>query len=155
MKTLVIRPRSFAVKSLKVDSLENIGGEFNSTDKPVSMKISSEQIDKVNVAIIITARLMLDDGMAMEVAYSVVFEVADSADKNFELDAEILKDQFFTVNAPAIAYPFLRAFIATFCVNAGYPVKMLPAVNFQAMHNDRKKQELSVLAKSAKDHAPN
>ncbi len=151
MKTLAIRPKSFAVKSLKVDTLQNIGGDFDATDKPVSLKISSEQIDKTDVAIILSVRLMLADNLAMEVGYSVVFEASDTEVNDFELDAEILKDQFFTVNAPAIAYPFLRAFIATFCVNAGYPAKMLPAINFQAMHNEKKKADAATLSTSKSD----
>ncbi|WP_110389187.1 protein-export chaperone SecB [Rivihabitans pingtungensis] len=44
-------------------------------------------------------------------------------------------NSFFHVNAPAIAYPFMRAFIATVLLNAGYEPPMLPAVNFQELYN--------------------
>lgn len=55
----------------------------------------------------------------------------------FKTDKEIGEDFFNTgfakVNAPAIAYPFLRAYIANLFVASGYDALMLPTVNFQAM----------------------
>ena len=64
----------------------------------------------------------------------------------FECDAEVTPDMlknhaFVQVNAPAIAYPFMRAFIATILLNAGYEPPMLPAINFQALFNKRKTEE--------------
>lgn len=41
------------------------------------------------------------------------------------------KDSHFPrVNAPAIAYPFLRAFVNNFFINAGYNPVLLPTYNF-------------------------
>lgn len=40
---------------------------------------------------------------------------------------------FAKINAPAIAYPFLRAYIANFFISSGYNALMLPTINFQAM----------------------
>lgn len=61
----------------------------------------------------------------------------------FETDAEIdkgfIESNFPYVNAPAIAYPFLRAFISNLTLNAGYSPVMLPSVNFVALHEKKKK----------------
>lgn len=51
------------------------------------------------------------------------------------IDEEFFNESFARVNAPAIAYPFLRAYIANLFVASGYDALMLPTVNFQAMAN--------------------
>lgn len=63
----------------------------------------------------------------------------------FECDTDVtpdmLKGPFVQVNAPAIAYPFMRAFIATILLNAGYEPPMLPAVNFQMLYKQRQESK--------------
>lgn len=49
------------------------------------------------------------------------------------IDHEFKQGDFPYVNAPAIAYPFLRAFVSNLTLNAGYVVLMLPSVNFSAL----------------------
>lgn len=46
------------------------------------------------------------------------------------ISEEFKKSNFPKVNAPAIAYPFLRAFVNNFFVNAGYDPVFLPTYNF-------------------------
>lgn len=50
-----------------------------------------------------------------------------------DIDDEFKSSQFPVVNAPAIAYPFLRAFVSNFTLNAGFEPVILPTINFQAM----------------------
>lgn len=47
---------------------------------------------------------------------------------------EFSKGHFPHVNAPAIAFPFLRSFIGTILLNAGYEPIFLPSLNFSAMY---------------------
>ncbi len=53
---------------------------------------------------------------------------------HFECDEDItedfLKSHYTSVNAPAIAYPYVRAFVATLLLNAGLESVLLPAINF-------------------------
>lgn len=52
----------------------------------------------------------------------------------FETDAIITDDfkngPFPAINAPAIAFPYLRSFLSIFTMQAGYAPVMLPSVNF-------------------------
>lgn len=52
----------------------------------------------------------------------------------FETDEDIVSEfmtsPFPTVNAPAIAYPFLRSYINTITVNSGFRPTILSALNF-------------------------
>jgi preprotein translocase subunit SecB len=43
---------------------------------------------------------------------------------------EFKQSSFVIENSPAIAFPFLRSFVQTLCVNSGVPPIILPAVNF-------------------------
>lgn len=88
--------------------------------------------------------------------FNIVFEiklnqVADFAlsvkyDAKFETDTDIdqafIQGHFVKVNAPAIAYPYLRAFIGTLTLASGYPPAVLPTVNFTNLDaNGMKPQE--------------
>ncbi len=65
----------------------------------------------------------------LDIEYVALFEASD------EIDEEFKESAFPRVNAPAIAYPFLRAFIGNFLLNGGYEPIMLPSINFQALYN--------------------
>lgn len=63
----------------------------------------------------------------LKVKYIAQFEVDEAITQEF-------KDGLFTrVNAPAIAYPYVRTFISNTLLNAGFDPIMLPSVNFQAL----------------------
>lgn len=55
-----------------------------------------------------------------------------------DFNEEFLKSEFAQVNAPAIAYPFLRSFISNLTLNAGYHPVILPTVNFVKLYEDKK-----------------
>jgi preprotein translocase subunit SecB len=47
-----------------------------------------------------------------------------------EIDIQFLNTSMVQVNAPAILFPFVRAFINTITTNAGYNPLIIPAINF-------------------------
>lgn len=49
---------------------------------------------------------------------------------SIEITQEFMDSNFPRVNAPAISYPFLRAFVNNFFINAGYNPVLLPTYNF-------------------------
>lgn len=76
--------------------------------------------------------------------FSVVFDVSVLHPQQYELkakyvanfrtddniDAQFKQSSFPIVNAPAIAFPFLRALISTLTINAGLEPIILPSINF-------------------------
>lgn len=62
---------------------------------------------------------------------NVVYQSEFTTD--IHIDEQFRKSDFPYVNAPAIAYPFLRAFVSNLTLNSGYSPVMLPSVNFVAM----------------------
>lgn len=71
----------------------------------------------------------------MALAYSSIFH-ADSALPN---DEEFKNNKFFYQNAPAIAYPYLRSFVSTIMLNAGYSPLILPSINFVELSKQKQK----------------
>ena len=68
--------------------------------------------------------LSLSQGYLLEIEHSSIFT------SNVNLDKKFQDTNFPKVNAPAIAYPFLRTFIANFLLNSGYEPIILPSINF-------------------------
>lgn len=67
---------------------------------------------------------------ALRVEFLSVFETDSDIDDSFK------ESNFPVVNAPAIAFPFLRAFIANFLISAGYNPILLPSFNFTTFEQD-------------------
>jgi preprotein translocase subunit SecB len=64
------------------------------------------------------------DVFDLSIKYLAVFKTDEEIDDEFE------NSHFPYVNAPAITFPFLRSFISTLMINAGYPPVILPSINF-------------------------
>lgn len=47
-----------------------------------------------------------------------------------EITEELKKSPFFEINAPAIAFPYVRTFISNLTLNMGYNPILLPTFNF-------------------------
>ena len=59
----------------------------------------------------------------------------------FEVDEPIscdfLEGNFALINAPAIGYPYFRAFYSNLLLNAGYKPFILPTINFVKLRDDK------------------
>ena len=68
--------------------------------------------------------LTSDNGFKLIFTHNFFFECDEP------ITEEFLQSHYTSVNAPAIAYPYVRAFVATLLLNAGLESVLLPAVNF-------------------------
>lgn len=59
------------------------------------------------------------------------------------IDQEFMDGHFPSVNAPAIAYPFLRSYVSTVTLNSGVEPMILPTINFQALAKEHQKNKCS------------
>jgi preprotein translocase subunit SecB len=99
---------------------------------------SSEQIGKADFgakvvfaedtfSVVFNIKVCTEDRKVITVEYESLFKTDISIDEKFK------QGSFPYVNAPAIAYPYLRAFISNLTLNAGYDPIMLTSLNFVAM----------------------
>lgn len=86
-------------------------------------------------AIVFDIELTSKDDYELFVKYAAYFEASEKLPEEFKTSA------FPKVNAPAIAYPYLRAFISMVTMNAGVEPAVLPTLNFQGMYNEDKRRE--------------
>ena len=58
----------------------------------------------------------------------------------FEEGEEIAENRFFTVNAPAMVYPYIRAYISTLTAQSGIGTIVMPAMNLLPLGEQLKKK---------------
>ncbi len=118
------------VKSLSLKKVEGPVIEDN-----MEFSYSTGYNDTLERSFIVSLELFLNsqkEGFSLSIEYIAYFETDEDIGDDF-------KDSHFPlVNAPAIAYPFLRSFISTLTVNAGYEAILIPTVNFQALASQKK-----------------
>lgn len=71
----------------------------------------------------------------LSIEYHTVFECSMSITEDF------LSSDFAKISAPAIGFPYLRAFISTFSVQGGLPPIVLPSINFIQFSKEMDKQK--------------
>lgn len=136
----------------------------------MSYQIQFKNLQVINVKLAVgTFEKMLGEGMETSFSFTRTLGEADhqlfaiifdlhlkNKKKGFKLDIEAIahfhisepvgesfKDSpFMLVNAPAIAFPYLRAFLSTFMLNAGFEPIMLPSYNFTKFIEADNKQQI-------------
>jgi preprotein translocase subunit SecB len=103
-----------------------------------SLSIEALKASANKVTIVLHLKLLGAEDFALSVDFAADFKVEDKSIESFEVNDQILLNTFIQVNAPAIAYPFLRAYISTITVNSGVSQILLPPVNFQALFDKKR-----------------
>lgn len=132
-----MRIENWAVNNLSI-SRKDIGSKDVKREGVFSLE-TSNSFDESHNRFFVRFDLKLDDqkfDLSIEVVYS--FEVTEGA-----VDEEFMNSHFPKVNAPAIAFPFLRAMISTITLQAGLRPVMLPSINFSKLAEDNKLSGIS------------
>lgn len=136
---LQLSPERFRAERLQVGPLAEL--DFDLGNRKSSLSVEALKAGSASVTILIHLKLAIDESTGISVDFAADFAVTDTELlESFEVTDEVLLNTFIQVNAPAIAYPFLRAYVSTVSVNSGYSQVLLPPVNFQAIFNRRKKE---------------
>lgn len=54
-------------------------------------------------------------------------------DADEDISSEFMQGDFVKVNAPAIAFPYIRAFLSNLTMQSGYETVLLPSINFVSL----------------------
>lgn len=95
----------------------------------INFKYFSKPCDYADNVFIVT----FDFTLTSDSDFKVVLIQDFFFESDLSLDDDFWKGSFHKINAPAIAYPFLRAFISTVLLNAGLEAINLPSINFVEM----------------------
>ncbi len=117
--------------------IELFFGESNDDSQEIEFSFGQAFSEKEedSFSIIFELKLRIDNGKLLAVKYTSQFK-ADQKIENTE-------SRFFSVNAPAIAYPFLRAYVANLMLASGYNPLILPTINFVKLQEGRTGEKAS------------
>ncbi len=119
--------------AFKADKLhfevKDISEEDNSTLHNFELNLESDTLTDNTFGIVYHVLVVFyssDDNVKLEVEldYVAIFECSTKIDKEF------LESSFVKISAPAIGFPYVRAFISNLSLQAGFPPIMLPSINF-------------------------
>ena len=127
-----IQLTSTKVLFLKIQPAQD---DFTQQEEKFSFDYQVEFPDSVKDKFIVVIKALIENqsGYHVDTIFLAEFKVDSEVNEDFK------KSKFPFVNAPAIAYPFFRAFVASTLVNNGLEVHYLPSVNFELLY--RKKKE--------------
>jgi preprotein translocase subunit SecB len=100
---------------------ENQRREKNSFDLNTSQFFSEDISNSFSIHFEIEIR---DTNFDLQIETLFIFELDNEIDEKFKLS------DFPKINAPAIAFPYLRAYISNFTLQSGFSPIILPSINF-------------------------
>jgi preprotein translocase subunit SecB len=121
--------KDFIVESINLSQCTDVDFE---DDLTINFVNGYSEVNEKSFTVKFNITLLVSGKFNLEVVKTFEFESDEPISKEF------MDSAFPVVNAPAIAYPYLRSFIGTLTLNAGLEAVMLPTVNFQAMYNASK-----------------
>lgn len=69
--------------------------------------------------------------------FDLEFEIVFTFTTDSPITTEFKKSNFPKVNAPAIAFPFVRSYISNFTLQSGFDPIILPSVNFVELNKNQ------------------
>jgi len=103
------------------------GAIENPSDLSFSYSPAFHESSDQEFLVIFDLSLNSDEGFLLSVQYVARFETDEPIYENFK------ESNFVKINAPAIAYPFLRTYISNLTLNSGFSPVILPTINFTQM----------------------
>lgn len=120
------------IASFRADHINLVQKDIEKNNFELGFDVGFSEEESTSFRIKFKAQISSLLGYELSVEYSSFFETDEAITDNFKIS------NFVTINAPAIAYPFLRSFISTITLNAGYDPVLIPTINFQALAEESK-----------------
>jgi preprotein translocase subunit SecB len=109
--------------------------QFNLQLQDFVFNDSPTHFAKVFLIDLVTASGDNSETIHFTVEYHTVFECSSSIDTKF------LETEFAKISAPAIGFPYVRAFMSTLSIQAGLPPIILPSINFIQFNKELEKEK--------------
>ena len=71
-----------------------------------------------------------------EEAFDLNIEMVFVFQLDTEIDEEFKNSPFLKINAPAIAFPYIRSYISNFTLQSGFNPVILPSINFVSLNEE-------------------
>ncbi|EJL6748760.1 protein-export chaperone SecB [Vibrio alginolyticus] len=114
-------------------TLEDFEGDKESEDVGAILEFQLASAfsneDPHTFLILFKLSMVLQEGKILTLDFRAEFSTEDSIDDDFKF-SEVPK-----VRAPIIAFPYVRSFVSTFLLNAGYEPAVLPIIDFEELYH--------------------
>lgn len=120
IEQLAIKLHHTKVEELKIFNSSN----DNSNELDISFSNTFNESSKREFDLTFEIKIEHKDKKVFDIKYSSTFIT------NIDITEEFKNSHFPIVNAPAIAFPFVRAYISTLMTLSGYDSLILPTINF-------------------------
>ena len=117
--------------NLKVESLDkNITTKIQTSLNFKSEIIKDEEFNKFSIHFLLNLK---NKNFNLSVNSVAVFLT------DIKLDSGFLDSDFCNINAPAIAFPYIRTYVSNLTLNSGFNPIILPSFNFVNLHKEKSK----------------
>ena len=117
-----IKLASSHVRNLRLEQVENPKDEDSEFD--FNFKVAFDSSKKREFFLGFNIEIRNPKEFNLDIEHLFTFTTSEDIDKDF------MSSHFPIINAPAIAFPFLRVFVSNITLNAGYLPLILPSLNF-------------------------
>ncbi|MBD5170709.1 MAG: protein-export chaperone SecB [Bacteroidales bacterium] len=69
-------------------------------------------------------------------AFNLNLEMVFAFQLDTNIDEELKNSPFMKINAPAIAFPYIRSYISNFTLQSGFNPVILPSINFVSLNEN-------------------
>lgn len=126
------------VPSLHLEKVTE-GNQTNPSDHnpnyELKINVFSDNDNQKIFGVIFSLGLTHHQEFKLQIDYLAWFESPEN------LTPDDLDSPFAYINAPAIAFPFLRSFVSLLTLNSGFKPAILPTVNFVKMYEESKAEK--------------
>ena len=130
MKLQVLQSKAIKLSLERKDS--NLETKFE-----LDYLISYDTTENNIFSVVFNIEIVQKEGLQLKTEFITWFRTSEIINEQFK------KSDFPTINAPAIAFPFLRSFISVVSLNAGYSAILLPSINFIQLSEKRNIRQLN------------
>lgn len=123
----------FRIASFKTDFINLIPKDINADGFEFGFDVGFSESESNTFIVKFKVTVFSLAGYELTIEYTSFFETEEPITDDFK-DSDFIK-----INAPAIAYPFLRSFISILTLNAGYEPVLIPTINFQELVHENNK----------------
>lgn len=125
----------FQVLSLEINSDNEIISEAEKKSFKLGYDVQYDDEREDVFSIIFDVEILHPQELSVNLKYAAWFSTENPIGDEFK------NSPFPKVNAPAIAFPFLRSFISTITLNAGFKPVMLPSINFVKLSKEKEQSK--------------
>lgn len=130
-----IRLVDFSVMNIQMDALGTLLTQEETEKLKISIQNEIEFVDELKDIFIVTFNVNVESetsDFTLKIQASGYFKTKEIISEEFK------NSKLVRLNAPAIAFPFLRSFVSTLTVNAGLGTLILPTYNFTKLSEPKK-----------------